>query len=849
MLTLLGASFFMSSLTHAQTMVDNDSLEHFTLEQLLPYNTDLFYQVDTGKSATIQRWMEGTFSTIASKVDSNNSQLETAVLDLLKENTISFAMQMPASHEEGGMGTMYVSANVTLENLQALSDSLKETKTIVSSNYKKTPYYHSEDQYFVLVGDLLVMSNSESSIKQIIDYSSATYTNLMGNPVYLDVISHLNKDRFFSMYINPSFMATSSLRQEDSFLVMNGAAPSFRTVLMNGLTMGLMQETNSEVMGALEGEGFSVTEVSDGFKAEIYVKGNNAKLLSMNIPFNKYNFTPSLYKNISGKNLMLYEEKNDLKNQIRDMGVLLPMTDSDKEGVKTLLAEISGETKIDLEQEVLPLLSGKMATAVHESEQLYPAVTLMAQLELGKRATAEHVLSTLNDYIVSKLDEAQTKTGKTFYTKKQVSLGGTSMYEIAIDMAALIDDAELESLPVENTQLILRMGITSDGLLVISNHPHLEQILRADSGLISDSYFSKAFPSLSNSVAGISYVNMDQVREYLLKLMDMSKETEMRSHIETFLAPWHNVAVTSYASSNTSSTSVDIRVDSKGLEKYGELFSNMMHFGTSTSSEDFPSILPVEDPFTQISCSFHQGMWFYDAVEKLSVNGIGLGKMACTNPSESVTRAEFIESLLSVIQKTAPDFSAKEFDSEKLYFSDIQKGHADGVSIAVNQAASMGLVKGFPDGTFQPHKTLTRAEAVQMMYNAMKVVPGLKSFVEEAEGKLLFDNTSCKKYPCMPPVFKDVHFYPAQDWFYQPSMVFYRESLIKGVQEKDGLYFYPHRTLNRAEAAVIIQRFYDFMENYNHLKEAQAGAVNGLISPSDTPVEIQQSQDSMMMSN
>lgn len=45
---------------------------------------------------------------------------------------------------------------------------------------------------------------------------------------------------------------------------------------------------------------------------------------------------------------------------------------------------------------------------------------------------------------------------------------------------------------------------------------------------------------------------------------------------------------------------------------------------------------------------------------------------------------------------------------------------------AVNELAARGIVNGYPDGTFKPEQTATRAEVAVMLYRA------LKSFAQNA---------------------------------------------------------------------------------------------------------------------
>ena len=88
--------------------------------------------------------------------------------------------------------------------------------------------------------------------------------------------------------------------------------------------------------------------------------------------------------------------------------------------------------------------------------------------------------------------------------------------------------------------------------------------------------------------------------------------------------------------------------------------------------------------------------------------GLGDNKFG---PNEKLTRAQMAQLV------NAYGFKADE--NNKVTFNDI-----DGLSWAtakssIETLASLGLVTGYGDGTFQPNKVVSREEAAQFIYNAM----------------------------------------------------------------------------------------------------------------------------------
>ncbi len=111
-------------------------------------------------------------------------------------------------------------------------------------------------------------------------------------------------------------------------------------------------------------------------------------------------------------------------------------------------------------------------------------------------------------------------------------------------------------------------------------------------------------------------------------------------------------------------------------------------------------------------CSFEDvsdGAWYRTAVATLSNMGIISGKDSTHfDPDAFITRAEFaaIASRFSSLEHSGPDM-----------FTDISDSWA---RADINNAAQLGWVKGYGDGTFRPNSQITRAEAIQMVNNVLQ---------------------------------------------------------------------------------------------------------------------------------
>lgn len=107
------------------------------------------------------------------------------------------------------------------------------------------------------------------------------------------------------------------------------------------------------------------------------------------------------------------------------------------------------------------------------------------------------------------------------------------------------------------------------------------------------------------------------------------------------------------------------------------------------------------------------GMYYTDAVEALTTYGIVSGYGGNFRPDANITRAEFskITALISGLEDEAYSYAANR------KFDDVSVTHwANGY---INTVANNKLIVGYPNGKFQPEKSITYAEAVTVALRAL----------------------------------------------------------------------------------------------------------------------------------
>lgn len=128
------------------------------------------------------------------------------------------------------------------------------------------------------------------------------------------------------------------------------------------------------------------------------------------------------------------------------------------------------------------------------------------------------------------------------------------------------------------------------------------------------------------------------------------------------------------------------------------------------SDETRDEYFTTESSFTDVKA----GAWYNNSIATLEKAGVivDTAKGGAFRPNEAITRAE-----LAVMLAQFSD--AKPVKSVK--FSDVSAEHWAYEAIAI--AAKMGWIEGYPDGTFRPDATITRAEMMTLVNRALERVP------------------------------------------------------------------------------------------------------------------------------
>ena len=126
--------------------------------------------------------------------------------------------------------------------------------------------------------------------------------------------------------------------------------------------------------------------------------------------------------------------------------------------------------------------------------------------------------------------------------------------------------------------------------------------------------------------------------------------------------------------------------------------------------------------------------WFNVAVSTMSDMGIVFGRTDYQfDPDAYITRAEFAA--------IAARFDSESYSGDDL-FTDIEGHWAEN---QINRAAEKGWITGYPDGTFDPNRYITRAEAVTMINRVLNRMPEDEDALHE-DMKVFVDNADANAW-------------------------------------------------------------------------------------------------------
>jgi hypothetical protein len=677
---------------------------------------------------------------------------ETKILEkITASNTFTYATKISDSDLNLPLNqTLFF--HISAEDLKTLLTAIDKNYTTTTHN--QITFYRADEKYIIYFDGLLALTEEETFAKQLIDnYKNKTNT-LANQNQYKNALSHQVTKPFLNFYLDPS-------------VILHEMMPMQATPL---------SDYNSMYIDALLAEFISVSQTTTGFDFSIYIESDKEKLEAVSLFFNKYNFVPSLYKKISGTDLLFYAENSKLNQTAED---ILKIMETESEFV-TMYDEYKSwfqeETTINFD-DLLKLINSNYLVTAHKTAQAFPAITFMADVTTTKDIAnnlAQKLNSTINEMLLAYEDEL----GINVYSSKQMEYGGGTFIEHIVDVKALMGGETVTK--TSELRIHLSIGVTNDGLLIITTHPKFSSVYLADAeGLTSNTKFNTLFTERNEEVTQILFMDFDNLATYLNTSFTIFEAPDyIKNMSDKLLAPWHSYYSKSYATENSSWVFGKINASIEKFANYQNALEEFFKEANDYYKAEY--IQNTNNPF----CDVSRNDWFHLYVTSLHYDGIVSGYPStslfesCFLPGQDIARAEYTKMVVKALQKeNLLSYSTNPL--EKLTFSDVT--HNDWFLEYVDIAVKSNLVKGYADGTFRGNNNITRAEAVEILKNAalnfdLQIKYGAEPFIDVMEN----------------------------DWFHEAVSFAYQNNLASGVTAE---LFEPGRNINRAEASKIIHQF------------------------------------------
>lgn len=659
---------------------------------------------------------------------------------------------------------------LTLSISQEAFDQIAKSENVDVSDLGsgKKIYQVEEGFYFTYLGGNLVSSNEFGLISDLL--LTKNTTNLYNSTSFQNFQDNIQHPGFLKVYLNLEKLLSSETFESAEIPVLLNLPQLFKA------------------------EGISLQQNLNGFNAEIYLEMSPES----NYPINDLLFVPEIYKKINADKLAFYQESFNLSTQTSLWPALFG-TEFDLLGeIKTVLQD---ELELNWETDLAPLLQGRTAISMHYSDQIIPEFSLIT--EVGNSAIAQNTNQKLitklteifneeldnsyQSYLVDQayLEEFNSTEFQATVSKEEFAQGLMTISESILPNGKFTTFTLKENQYTEPTQadfkLTISIGTTLDGFWVITLADPAK--LFNTNGLLADSEFNKNYLNRSQKVTDISFINFSNLNNYIKTVFNFvamgSTEETMPEELSLFLEPLQSMySETISVGNNGLKGNIKINLDISKLSNYQELFERLM---ASDFLNEFQNLDSLEHSITAIEfdpeqCLFSDAAmndWFYFYINDICFDKIMTGYDNQFKPNQAITRAEFIKTVMAAQDHLGYFYTSVE---PEVYFSDIEA--TQWYAYSVNKARAHQIIEGFADNTFRPNQPITRAEAIQIIYNL---------------------NTHSSQ-PANPN-FQDVS---ASDWFYQAVAYAKEAGLVGG---KTSLTFAPQENLTRAETAKIISNY------------------------------------------
>lgn len=758
-----------------------------TYEQL-PASTDLTIKLDPsnlnktlqgyyemGVALAVQDLMENySYSEVIQEESLSEYNAIDFLTEYLEENPVYLAVEM---YEIADYGSAYSDAYAAF--LVEMSENDYENEILPYLETLEEPItlnnvdiYDTISSSIAYTDGYLLVSSETEYIGNLIEFATCS-TNcdsaLSNNSAFKNI-----EDEFMSGSTMDLYITSISEIVEDMF----------------GMDGAIM--VNSSAIAAIEEMGYSLKQSGNEYTLSSHIETDSSELKALGYDFSSTK-KPTLYEKLPSGNVLFFSNSTTTKSSI---GALQAM-----DGYEDIVAEGIRELDVDID-EILNSLDDEIAFAIQDTGELFPSMTLLAELS-SNESTIENLINISAELLWAELKNEAKWIEKNVVTsdkiiitddpdmdleitKNEVEIEGSNLHQFTFEIS-LKNSSNPYSPHFSKSDLtfVMTLGVTDGNLLVSTSKNIADEYgegLNLSSSLKSE---------LKSSVDTVMSLDIRNIETYMKGLFSDLKDiipTEADNFdnaiwsVDTLAEPWGEIFMTSKSTNSYSNSTfvvefdLDLLISDFMSGAYDDLFES------STSS--FEIVQNANTDFDDVSTN----EWYGDDVYYLTSHGIVKGYGDGTyKPGNEVTRAEFITLLVRTLREEGLMNSAYWYwGGVTDYYSDA--GEYDWYSEYIMQALEADIISA-DSGIFRPGDAITRAEAAQMLANA----------VEFFEVQIYYATSTN---------FYDVS---GSDWFMGAIETVNTNGIMTG---KSNGRFAPYDKLTRAESAKIIRTLIGNVEQF-----------------------------------
>jgi hypothetical protein len=698
-----------------------------TAADILPASTGMMIDIHTDATDPISGFIEDLLNEgFAEDEVFQNMQ------NIISNTVITFAIEGTTPTEEKFYAIMETT-QTEFDDLISLS-----SEELTEETYSGTTIYSDGvDHFTAYTGGFLVMTSTVENLHECIDRAKGIRSDdLNSNSFYSQTRAQKAGNEVMFIFIGGEYLSEYS----DAFTDMDLQLTPFS-----------MTGNEEEILSAINAEGFSIGYSNSSYIIKMVVLGDSAKLTSLDLNFDRYNFTPNLYKSVTGQDIIFYAERYNLGDTLDiSMDMVMPELQTEFEAFKE---DLKTETDIDFDTEILELINERVLFAVHNTGEIIPGITAIAEVN-GKTATAANLVSKLVTAIKDSLDEESTLAGEDVYTYQKETINYIIFDSFTIDLWKMDPDVP------EGTQLKLMLAVANNRI-IFTTHKNFGEIYgTSTNGILDNPQVSAFWDNPSMEIAEVAYFSMPETSEWIETMLESDPSL---TPVIDVLSVFGDIFSISTATAGSMTGEITIEINETQL---------------AASLDNFVEQLKaISESYEPQYCDVSGADWYFSPVTTLTYLGIVKGyEDGCFHPEKEITRAEFTKMVLMAYEMTEGAILTPDYGVE--IFSDVTPDAW--YEFYVEAAAENNLVNGYGDGTFGPNNTITRAEAVQILYNASEIIQSAT-------------------VPSNP--FTD---FSIEEWFSTAVLKNYSVGIVNGISPTT---FAPHKNLNRAEAAKLVYEY------------------------------------------